>query len=119
MPENKPCHSAIKWLGAAAGFAATAYAAHAGIEWLSYGHAKLFNRKGADKLLDVFMPEYEVAERHSIGVAAPADKTFAAATEMNVDKQFAVRAIFKAREFLLRSKPDQTIHPAGMLAAMQ
>jgi hypothetical protein len=119
MQAKQPCHSAIKWLGGAAGLAAAAYGAYTGITWLSYGHMKFLKRRGADPLLDVFMPDYDVVERHSIGVNASAETTLAAATEMNVDKQFAIRAIFKGRELLLHSKPDRTIHPDRMLAAMQ
>jgi hypothetical protein len=103
---KQPCHSAIKWLGAAATFTAAAYGAYAGVTWLSYGHAKLLKRKVADPLLDVFMPNYDVIERHSIGVEAPPETTLWAASEMNLDKQFAVRAISKGRELLLRSKPN-------------
>jgi hypothetical protein len=119
MDTKQPCHSAIKWVGAAAGLTAAAYGAYAGITWLSYGHAKLLKRRGADPLLDVFMPDYDVVERHSIGVEASPETTLAAAAEMDVNKQLAIRAIFKGREFLLRSKPDRAIHPDRMLAAMQ
>ena len=83
MQTKQPCHSAIKWLGTAAGLTAAAYGAYAGITWLSYGHAKLLKRKGADPLLDVFMPNYDVVERHNIGVDAPPEATLSAATEMN------------------------------------
>jgi hypothetical protein len=119
MQTKQPCHSAIKWLGAAGALTAAAYGVYAGLTWLSYGHAKLLRRKGADRLLDVFMPNYDVVERHSIGVEAPPETTLLAATEMNVNKQFAIRAIFKGRDLLLRSKPDHTIHPSRMLAMMQ
>ena len=119
MQTKQPCHSAIKWVGAAAGLTAAAYAAYAGITWLSYGHTKLLKRRGGDPLLDVFMPSYDVVERHSIGVEASPETTLAAATEMDVNKQFAIRAIFKGRELLLRSNPDHTVHPDRLLAAMQ
>src|SRR5215831_10821796 len=65
------------------------------------------------------MPHYDVIERHSIGVETPLKITLSAATEMNVGSQFAIRAIFKGRELLLKSKPDHMIHPSGMLAMMQ
>ena len=44
-----------------------------------------------DALLDEFMPEYEVAERHHVRVAAPADITLSAAmeTDLQVGKLFA------------------------------
>ncbi len=38
---------------------------------------------------------------------------------MNIEKRILIRAIFKGRELLLRSKPDDTVHPPGLLAAMQ
>lgn len=117
--KDKHCHSAIKWLGAATGLAAAAYGACTAATWLSYGHAKLLQCGRADPLLDVFMPNYDVAERHRIEVEAPPEVTLSAAIEMNTEKQFLIRAIFKGRELLLGSRPDDTVHPAGMLAAMQ
>ena len=47
------------------------------------------------------MPVYDVAERHHIQVAAPADITFAAACEQDLMALPVVRAIFKAREIVL------------------
>jgi hypothetical protein len=55
----------------------------------------------SDSLLDLYMPEYEVADRHHIRVAAPAESTFAAACEMNMSQPAIVRAIFKTREIVL------------------
>jgi len=62
------------------------------------------------------MPSYEVAERHHIRVAAPADVTFAAACEQDLMAPPVVRAIFKAREFVLGSAPDTVARPRGLLA---
>jgi hypothetical protein len=71
---------ALKWPASAVGLAAGAYAAYTGITWLRYGHTSPpANREDSDPLLDRFMPEYEVPERHHIQVAAPADITFTAA----------------------------------------
>jgi hypothetical protein len=118
--QSKQLHnSAIKWLGGATGLAVAAYGAYAGVTWLCYGHAKLLSRKGTDLLLDAFMPNYDVAERHSIAVEAPPETTLVAATEMDLGKCLPARAIFKGRELLLRGKPDDTVRPRGALAMMK
>jgi hypothetical protein len=76
MKPGQSSHSGIKWLSAATGLAAAAYGAYAGMTWLSYGHAKLLSRKGADPLLDVFMPNYDVVARHSIAVEAAPETAY-------------------------------------------
>ena len=116
MCRQKPCHSRIKWLGAVVGMTAAAYGVYTGITWLSYGHAKWLRQGRADLLLDVFMPNYDVAERHQTEVEAPAGITLSAAAAMNIEKRILIRAIFKGRELLLRSKPEDTVHPPGLLA---
>ncbi len=62
------------------------------------------------------MPAYDVAERHHIDVAAPADVTFAAACEQDLMALPLARAIFKAREVLLGSERDATVRPRGLVA---
>jgi hypothetical protein len=62
------------------------------------------------------MPVYDVAERHHIRVAAPAEITFAAACDADLMQSRVARAIFKGRELILRSKPDTTPRPRGTLA---
>lgn len=47
------------------------------------------------------MPVYEIVERHHIQVAAPAELTFVAACEMNVQQSRIARLIFRARELAL------------------
>jgi hypothetical protein len=73
-------------------------------------------RVESDALLDRFMPVYEVAEHHHICVHAPASITLAVAKELDLNDSALVRAIFKAREIILRTKPDGTIHPRGIVA---
>jgi hypothetical protein len=119
MQTKQASHSAIKWLSAAAGVTAAAYGIHAGVTWLCYGHAKFLSRKGTDRLLDVFMPNYDVVDRHSVEVEAPAETTLRAAAEMDLGKCLPARAIFKGRELLLRSKPDNTVRPHGVLAMLK
>ena len=51
------------------------------------------------------MPKYDV-ERHHIDVAAPADVTFAALMDMDLEDSHVIRAIFKGREILLGADAD-------------
>jgi hypothetical protein len=62
------------------------------------------------------MPEYEVAERHHIRVAAPAEIAFEAACEQDLMALPLVQAIFKAREIVLGGEPDTVARPRGLLA---
>jgi hypothetical protein len=100
----------------AASAAAAAYTACAGLAWLRYGHASPSTGGNADPLLDRFMPTYDVAERHHVRVGAPADITFAAACEADLQQSSVARAIFRARELALGSEPDATARPRGLLA---
>lgn len=89
-------------LAAGAAIATLSYGAYAGLTWYRYGRTKRkVSGKESDSLLDLYMPEYEVVDRHQIRVAAPAATTFAAACEMNMSQPAIVRAIFKTREFAL------------------
>lgn len=119
MQSEQLHHSGIRWLAGATGLGLAAYGAYAGVTWLCYGHAKLLSRKGTDLLLDVFMPNYDVVERHSVAVEAPPETTLLAAAEIDLRKCLPVQAIFKGRELLLLSKPDDTVRPRSALAMMK
>lgn len=110
----------VEWtLGGAAavlGAAAASYAGYVGSAWLRYGHAPAPTEDEADPLLDVFMPTYDVAERHNLGVGAPAGVTFGALTDLDLDDSLVVRAIFKGRELLLGADPDVKKRPRGIVA---
>lgn len=68
--------------------------------WLRYGHAA---RDGSgDASLDRFVREYEVVERHSVRVRAPAELTWAAARALDLQRSPLVRAVFRGRELLMR-----------------
>ena len=69
-----------------------------------------------DCSLDRFIPTYDVVERQAIRVAAPAEVTFAAASDMNLQDSSIIRTIFKGRELLLRSKRDKAPRPVGLAA---
>jgi hypothetical protein len=98
-----------------AGVAGAAYAGYVAAAWLRYGRAAKRDAD-SDELLDRFMPVYDIAERHHLGVAAPADITFAASMEMDLEDSPIIRAIFKGREILLGAEPQRDVRPRGLVA---
>ena len=109
-----------RWLTAGAGLAAASYVAYVATTWYRYG--RVTSRAGAedeDALLNQFMPTYEVAERHDVRIAAPAAITFAAATEMDLEQSPIVRAIFKIREWVMRSHPARQPETRAFLSQMR
>ena len=107
--------TALKWSAGAAGFAAAAYATYVAVTWLRYGHRPSANPEDADAMLDRFMADYEIAERHHIRVAAPAEITFAAACEADLMHSPIIRELFRTRELVLGSKPGPGEHPRGVV----
>jgi hypothetical protein len=70
-------------LAAGAGLVAVSYAAYVATTWCRFGRVtRHVGGEDRDALLDQFMPTYDVAERHHVHIAAPAQITFEAATEM-------------------------------------
>ncbi len=108
-----------KWLTTGAGLLGAAYAAHSANTWLRYGHPRRVREDAKDALLDDFMRVYDVRELQEIALAAPADVTLAAAREIELDDSPIVRAIFRARELILGSKPDAARRPKGLVEAMK
>lgn len=84
--------------------------------WTRYGYVRDTPADACDELLDRFMPDYEVVERHSIRVAAPASETFAAARAMDLQDSAIVRAIFKTRELVLGAQPAPASAIRGIVA---
>jgi hypothetical protein len=113
---NTHLKTTLKWAAGALGVTAGAYAAWVGVTWLQYGRPAPADADNADPLLDQFIPVYDVAERHHIEVAAPAEITFAAACEQDLMALPVVRAIFKTRELVLGAEPDTVARPRGLLA---
>jgi hypothetical protein len=105
-----------RWTAGALGVAAAAYVTYVGTAWARYGRATPPDEDAADPLLDRFMPAYDVAERHHVTVAAPAQITFAAACEMDLTESAIVRAIFRARELVLGGERDAATRPRGIVA---
>jgi hypothetical protein len=118
-PSRSHIRSAAQWLAVAAGLAAGAYAAYAGVAWWRYGRASPPTPEEGDPVLDRFMPAYEVVERHSIRIAAPAAVILAAARDFDLFHQPLVRVLFKGRELLLGATPDNRSQRRGLLASVQ
>ena len=108
--------TAGKLLVTLTGLAAASYAAVVAASWLRYGRVAAASPDEADAFLDRFMPEYEIVERHHIGVAAPAVVTFGALMDMDLEDSSLIRAIFKGRELLLGADPDAMTRARGLVA---
>ena len=94
----------------AAGYAIWVYAA-----WRHFGHPSRPSLAAADFLLDRFMPDYDVVERHHITIAAPADVVFASACQMDFNQHPLVRLIVATRQFLLGAQPTRVSSRVGLL----
>ena len=111
------CRSAAGLLATSVGVVTAAYGAYAACAWYRYGHAPEGDTHEPDQLLDRFMPAYEIVERHHVRVAAPAAIALAAARDQDLFRIPMVRAIFTAREMVLRASADPRPQPRGLLAA--
>ena len=90
------------------GIAGLSYAGYAAHTWYEYGRADHQPDPGASgSLLDRFMPDYEIVEHHETDVNAPAELTYAAAREMNINDSPLVRAIFAVREVPARIRGER------------
>lgn len=106
----------MRWTAGGVGLMAMGYATIVGTTWSRYGHIRSASPDERDPLLDQFMPEYEVAERHHVRVAAPAAITLSAAADTDLHRSKVIWAIFRARELVLGAEPDAETHPTGLLA---
>lgn len=105
-------------LGVGAGLAG-AYGAYAVAAWYRYGRtARNHDAEGHGALLDAFIPEYEVAERHNIRVDAPAAITLAAACDLDLMRSPVIRGLFAARALAMRARPETPPPPPGLLAQL-
>jgi hypothetical protein len=111
--------SAVRWLAFAGSAAVGAYASWVAATWCRYGHVQRPVGDEPDRLLDRFMPVYEVVERHHTHVGAPAEVTLDVAKTMDLFQLPLVRAIFKGRELILGATPDERPRPRGLLAEVQ
>jgi hypothetical protein len=96
------------------------YAAYVALTWYRYGRtrapsSRVDSRNGS--LVERFMPTCEVTERHEILVDAPAEYTFAAARDMDVNRSTLVRAIFALRTLPSRWRREPPERPSMSLLA--
>jgi len=99
---------------AGAAVAVAGYAALAGSSWLRFGRpCKTGTPEEQDPLLDAFIPAYDIVERHSVNVDAPAAVTLECARSLDINDAGLSRAIFKARELLMGA--EQVPMPVGGL----
>jgi hypothetical protein len=119
MISNRHARAAGRWSAVIVGAATATYVGCVATEWLRYGRARTPQADEVDPLLDRFMPDYEVVDRHAIAIEAPAGVVFTAAREMNLRESPLIRAIFKTRELVLRATPEDRGNVQGLLAEMQ
>jgi hypothetical protein len=109
----------VKWIGGGIGVAAAAYLAHAGWTWLRFGRIEPPAPADAEPLLDAFMPDYDVVERHHLDIDAPAGLALATALAVDVERSALARTIFAARALALGGRGDERPHPRALLPLMQ
>jgi hypothetical protein len=109
----------IRWTIAGLGLGFAGYATYVGVAWVRYGQTTPPSRDDADALLDRFMPEYDVAERHHVRVAAPADVTLAAAGDTDIRQSAIVSAIFRTCDLVLGAEPNAATRPRSLLAEVK
>ena len=98
------------------GLAGASFAVYVAVSWLRYGRAAPAAPEDADASLDRFMPQYEIVERHHVNVAAPADRTFGALMNMDLEDSHVIRAIFRGRELLLGADAGKKRQVRGLVA---
>lgn len=108
-------HSGIRCFAATLGVAVMSYGVSVGAKWFRYGRVRLGKPEDADPLLDRFISAYEVADKHHVRVAAPADITMAVAFELDLRRSAIIRAVFKGRELLLGSEPHRSVGSQPLL----
>jgi len=101
-------------MGAGAGAVALLGLGYAGVTWYRYG--KVARGGPRNPLVDRFIPKYEIREVHQTRVAAPADVTFLAAHDLDLQRSTIVRAIFTGRELLMGGERPKREHAPGFLA---
>ena len=94
----------LAWAAGGAGALSLSYAAYVARTWWRYGRGG--GGGGDDPLLDRFLPDWDVRERHQVRVAASPELTWAVARNLDLDRSWIIRAIFRSREWLFRSRPE-------------
>ena len=107
----------LEGAAALAGLGVAGYAGYSALTWARYGNVDL-ERHPRDEMLERFMPDPEVDEYHSFTVDAPADITFSAAKDLDVQSSPLVKGIFWLRAIpsMLRGEPFRPGGPRGIVA---
>ncbi len=101
-----------------AGVGAAVYGTLVWSAWNRYGYPKPPSSKEHDPLLDEYMPDYDVVERHSVVVNAPADEAFRAACEMDLQDSTVVQLLFKSRALIFGAIPGREQAGQGIITRM-
>ena len=113
-PSAHPLARAAAIVAGSALLAGAGYAALVVWAWFRFGHSRPGPEgNGSDRLLDAFMPHYDIVERHHVQVRAGAAVTLASACEQDLQRSAVARAIFKARQLVLRGATADE-RPAGL-----
>src|SRR5215207_3716863 len=102
-----------RWVAAGVGVGAVSYAGYVTATWFGYGNH--WPAGSRDELLDRFMPDCEVSDRHSRRVHAPASATFAAACTAQLGRSPIVQAIFKTRELIFGLPVEKIVTKGGLV----
>ena len=86
----------LKVIGGAVAAAAGIYGSYVAVTYVQLGRPS--GQAKGNPLLDQLIPQYEVRERHSVSVTAPAEITFAAARGISFHDSHIVRMVFALRE---------------------
>jgi hypothetical protein len=119
MNAARRLRAAATWTATGVVLGVGAYAAYVAAAWARYGHAAPPAYDERDSLLDAFMADPDVAERHRIRIDAPPDVVLAAAKNADMQRAVLVRAIFRARELVLGASPGAATRPRGLLATLE
>jgi hypothetical protein len=101
----------FRWTALGAGLGVAGYGAWAAFAWLRC----VPGRRRPDAVLDRFAADFEIEERQAVLVRATAEEVFALAVETDLEDSPVVRAIVRAREFLLGTRTDGPSLPRGLL----
>jgi hypothetical protein len=117
MPPARSGFAARRVIAGVAALGAVVGLGYLARTWFRFGRVP---SRPADPLLEPFIPVREVAERHEVRVAAPADITFAAALEMDLRRSDVVQAIFRGREWLMGAHAaPATARPGNFIEEMR
>ena len=107
----------LSWAGRSAGALALLGAGYVASNWYRYGKVQRDGR--ADPLVDRFMPTYEVREYHATRVSAPVEIAYDAARDMEMNRSWLVRGIFRARELVMRGTHGEATPPRPLVEEAQ